>query len=307
MKTATLGILLSASMVSAACFGGGGSGGGAALGPQDVERVRADARVVRARGIFERADTLLVPGAYVEGSVTAGGRTVKETQSYRGTCQGTRCSLNGETISLEDLTAGDLASPTGAALTRAEIGKRAGFDTLALEGRSQIAEKLREGSTAGTGFATSYGAWGAHGFAAVEIATGSYTEAIRGIPLEGSIRGVVAYVFGDRNPTNPAGQGSATWRGVAEAASTRTFERREGVSTLTIADLSQPRVSVGIDIGGFDISADGWADMALTNGRFASTAEGAYMAGDFHGPNHEEAYGVFDTGAYVGAFGAKRQ
>ena len=31
------------------------------------------------------------------------------------------------------------------------------------------------------------------------------------------------------------------------------------------------------------------------------------MAGNFHGSAHEEAYGVFDTGAYVGAFGAMRQ
>lgn len=28
--------------------------------------------------------------------------------------------------------------------------------------------------------------------------------------------------------------------------------------------------------------------------------------GRFHGPGHGEAFGTFDTGAYVGAFGAKR-
>ena len=31
-----------------------------------------------------------------------------------------------------------------------------------------------------------------------------------------------------------------------------------------------------------------------------------YPEGNFHGQDHEETYGVFDTGAYIGAFGAKR-
>ena len=39
----------------------------------------------------------------------------------------------------------------------------------------------------------------------------------------------------------------------------------------------------------------------------AGTAGSDYLTGNFHGPDHEEAYGVFDTGAYVGAFGAKRE
>ena len=152
-----------------------------------------------------------------------------------------------------------------------------------------------------------YGIWGEHGFAAVEIASGSCSEDISDFPLEGTIRGVVAYAFGDRNPTNPGSTGSATWSGPAEAASTRTFERREGLSTLAIPDLTQPRLSVGIDIEGFDISAPGWDDMPVTDGHFASEVGGARMEGNFHGPDHGEAYGVFDTGAYVGAFGATRQ
>ena len=50
------------------------------------------------------------------------------------------------------------------------------------------------------------------------------------------------------------------------------------------------------------------ADAPLVDGRFTSgdVDTGDYLAGDFHGPNHEEAYGVFDTGNYVGALGAKR-
>ena len=33
---------------------------------------------------------------------------------------------------------------------------------------------------------------------------------------------------------------------------------------------------------------------------------GAVSEGNFYGPAHSEAYGVFDTGDYTGAFGAKR-
>ena len=77
---------------------------------------------------------------------------------------------------------------------------------------------------------------------------------------------------------------------------------------MTIADLSRPRVGVAIDVPGHDIGAPGWADMPLTDGRFtAGTAGSDYLAGNFHGPNHEEAWDVFDTSGYVGAFGAKRE
>ena len=46
----------------------------------------------------------------------------------------------------------------------------------------------------------------------------------------------------------------------------------------------------------------------LHNGRFETGAAGVdRLIGNFHGPRHEEAYGAFDTGAYVGAFGALRE
>ena len=106
---------------------------------------------------------------------------------------------------------------------------------------------------------------------------------------------------------NPAGLGTATWTGIAEAASTRTFQWRPGTASITIADLSHPRVSVDIDVPGYAIDAPAWADIPLASGRFAiGTAGSDYLEGNFHGANHGETYGVFDTGAYIGAFGAKR-
>ena len=66
-------------------------------------------------------------------------------------------------------------------------------------------------------------------------------------------------------------------------------------------------VAIDIDLGGVDRPLQ-WEDMPLANGGFAQGAAGGYrIDGRFHGDGHEKAWGVFDTGAYVGASGAKRQ
>ena len=66
-------------------------------------------------------------------------------------------------------------------------------------------------------------------------------------------------------------------------------------------------MGVEIDVPGFAIDSPAWSDMPLANGRYAvGTAGLDYLAGDFHGPDHEETYGVFDTGAHMGVFGAMR-
>ena len=76
---------------------------------------------------------------------------------------------------------------------------------------------------------------------------------------------------------------------------------------MTIADLSRPRVGVAIDIPGHAVGAPGWSDMPLENGGFSSGTAGTdWIGGHFHGPRHEEAWGVFDTADHVGAFGARR-
>ena len=75
----------------------------------------------------------------------------------------------------------------------------------------------------------------------------------------------------------------------------------------TMAALSHPRVGVAVDMPGHAIGAPGWSDMALANGRIKTgTAGAAWLARNFHGPGHEGAWGAFDAGGYVGAFGAKR-
>lgn len=96
---------------------------------------------------------------------------------------------------------------------------------------------------------------------------------------------------------------------MAEAVATGAFERLMGTATVSIADLSRPRVGVAIDVPGHDIGAPGWADMALRAGRFGSGTPGSgdWLTGDFHGPSHEEVWGVFDITDYIGAFGANKQ
>ena len=82
-----------------------------------------------------------------------------------------------------------------------------------------------------------------------------------------------------------------------------------GTAELRIAGLTRPRVDSDIDLddGGAGIALR-WTGMEPVDGGFAKgTAGSNRIEGRFHGPDHEEAWGTFDTGAYVGAFGAKRE
>ena len=300
---------LAGALFLAGCLGLAGGGGGDKLSTEDIERVRTDPRIVGLTGIFERADTLLIPGVHLEVSSTIRGRSRSEEFAFRGQCSGTECDVRDRgtrlPITLDDLMIDDLVRRTEVSLTKAELGKRDGFDTLVVEGRDQISERIRDDVITAAGSATSYGAWGKHGFAAVELVAGSLEQSL----ISGRMNSVLAYVIGRRNATNPGGVGGARWQGPVEAASTRTFLRYEGKATLTIPDLDKPRIGAAIEVAGNDISEPGWKDMPLAQGRFRSgtAGQGDYLEGNLHGPKHEEAYGVFDTGAYVGAFAARRR
>ena len=115
---------------------------------------------------------------------------------------------------------------------------------------------------------------------------------------------------GRRRPAGPASS-SRSSRFVARFSRVRRAAARSLVLTapaLVLADLSRPRVEVAIDVPGHGIGAPGWADMPLSNGGFSSGTAGTdYLGGNFHGAGHEEAWGVFETANYLGAFGAKRE
>ena len=189
----------------------------------------------------------------------------------------------------------------------ASLGTRGGFDTVTAGGSFEITQTQSGLSFTVSPEVTSYGFWGEHGFAALALSAGALAAEIDGTAFAGDFSLAQAYVAGAATGTDPTGTGSATWTGIAEASPTGAFERLMGTATLTIADLSRPRVGVAIVVPGHTIGAPGWADMALGNGGFSSGTAGAdRLSGNFHGPAHEEAYGVFDTADYIGAFGAKR-
>ena len=167
-----------------------------------------------------------------------------------------------------------------------------------------------------------YGLWGEHGFASVYILAGPFSGTLTHPCAEpagagctaparekftGPLRMAGSRAFGDTAGTNPLGIGGAAWRGIAEAASPHTFERYQGTAVFSIPDLADPRLNAAIAIDGHPIGSPAWASIPLENGSYEIGAQGHdFLSGDFYGPAHAETYGVFDTGAYVGAFGAKR-
>ena len=302
-KTATTAALLALTLALGACSGGGSSAGGGAGTPPGLTD-SDDPRVARLGALLERADALLMTGLHASWSLAGDGETITDSYAEGVTCTGARCVAADGTAT----TARDLLDPVSdLAMGEASLGARGGFDTVTATGTIEVTETLPELTLTASPEVTSYGFWGAHGFAALALGTGSLAATIEGASFSGDFAVAQAWAAGDAAGTNPAGTGSATWRGIAEASPTGAFERLTGTATVTIADLSQPRVGVAINVPGHAVGAPGWADMPLADGSFtAGTAGTDYLRGDFHGPAHEEAWGVFDTSGYIGAFGAKR-
>ena len=311
MRSGTLAtvVLAAGTLALAAC---GGSSDRATLTVDEIERVLSDPAMTRLEGILDRSDTLLVPSIHYYSSLSAEGVTIDDRMVEEFSCTGASCAGDdGTAQSVRDLLnpSDQIRNPPDE-IRPAEfaIDSRGGFDTMTLGGLFEVPEDIEEVTFTAAPSAFKYSFWGEHGFGGVDVADGSFSGSIEGTPLAGDFGSASAYAGGDAAGTDPTGIGSATWRGIAEAASTSDFERHQGTATVTIADLSRPRVGVDIEISGQDLGAPAWADMPLVDGRFTSgdVDTGDYLAGDFHGPNHEETYGVFDTGSYVGAFGAKR-
>ena len=292
-----------------ACSGGsatGPAGPPPELGEEELAALRSDPRVVRMGGILERSDALLFTGLHARYALTGGGETVRGTLTETMDCAGGRCTgSGGTTIALADLTA---PSDVDVGLSEAALGSRGGFDTVATRGRFEVTERVPGVTMTATPSIRSWGFWGEHGFAALELGSSPLTGEADGTAVSGDFSLARAYAAGAVSGTNPAGPGGATWTGIAEASPVGRYERLMGTTTVTVADLSRPRVGVAIDVPGHDIGAPGWADMPLANGSFASGTAGTdYLGGNFHGPNHEEAWGVFDTADYLGAFGTRRR
>ena len=298
-------VLLIASML-AAC--GGGGGGGTVSPRPEVEVDRSDPRLMRLEQIIRQADTILVPGVHIDYSVSQPAQ-VSDRQFQPMSCSGTTCTADdGTTITEQDFL-GPVLDVDPSELT---ITARHGFDTAALEATLNPSDfegflPFLGATISSLPSVTSYGFWGDYGFAGVSIADGPMAGQYLGVSFNGEFKTATSVAGGAATGTNPGGVGAATWSGVAEAASTQTFERHQGTATLTIADLSAPSISVSIDVPEYAINAPGWSAIPLDAGTFSTGFVGSdYLEGNFYGPEHDEAYGVFDTGSYVGAFGGKR-
>lgn len=303
LSTTVFALLVAATLALAGCGGGGKS---PTLTDAELDRLQSDPRIVRLEGILERADTLLVPSLHLRYTLSAQGNTVSDSLALHWSCSGVRCAAEDDTV----LTVQDLIDPAvdvDIELEAVNLGSRGKFDTLIAKGRFN-ADSISNITITRSPSLNSYGFWGEYGFASVEVGDGPWSGRVEGNRFHGDISIAGSYAVGDVTGTNPTGVGGASWQGIAQAASTRTFQLRQGTAIITIPELSRPRVSVEVDVSGFSIGAPGWTDMPLYSGGFISGTVGRdYLEGNFHGPAHEETYGVFDTGAYIGAFGAKRE
>lgn len=314
-KMLRMAAFAAAALTLAAC-GGGGDGGGAAppatmppaaLSEAEIEGVRSDDRVVRLGGILGEADALLLTSARARYSIEGGGERLVEDLVDAFDCTGARCeAADGTVISVADLTGS--AAELDVRLSEAALGERGGFDAAATRGRFELTEVAEGARVSVAPTVHTYGFWGAHGYAALELGSGPLTGDADGTALTGEFAFARAYAAGAASGSNPGGTGSATWSGIVEASPVGAFERLTGSVTLTIADLARPTsVSVSVDVPGHEIDRPGWANAPLAAGRFSTgTAGSDYLEGSFHGPGGEEAWGVFDTTGYIGAFGAKR-
>ena len=304
-----------------ACGGGGGDS------PDPVDLL-LDPRVIRLGRIIERSDSLITPGLHLkyEYSLSIGNADpIKEEgevfQNVR--CDEADCTIQGEDeggtmVDLQDLDLQDLID-LSVELGSADVslGSRGGFDTITISSDLDVLDSIPASvNTDMYPSATSLGFWGVHGFAGVAIGNGLLSGSVELADLQttarfddGRLYFALAYAMGKATGSNPPPDTEiATWEGIAEAAALRTFERRTGTVTLTIADLASPSISVDIVVDDFSIAEPEWADVTLTSGSFTfGTAGNDYLAGNFYGPAHEEAYGVFDTGSYTGAFGAAKR
>ena len=281
-----------------ALAGCGGGGGGGPTTPPDTDTGTDPMPRPPAE-----AAAALVSGLYFDYALEgAGAAALEEAGSVRLSCPAGGCAAH------------DLRALSG----RDGTGTRDGFATVT--GTSVSGPPLTEAfsgvsaTVSGASF-TRYGFWGRYGWAAVESGRGTLSAEAGGRTWSGTFRAAHGWAAGtDPSGTPPAGTGSAVWRGIAEAARTADFERLPGRAELRIADLSRPLVDVDIDLdiddggGGGGGVALRWTGIEPAGGGFGKGAAGAdRIDGRFHGPDHDEAWGTFDTGAYVGAFGARRE
>ena len=230
-----------------------------------------------------------------------------------GSCVGTRCVLSGGgesvTIHLEDLLipSDETEFTEETELTEIELGHRVGMDTAFVAGRSRLSENLYGESATATLSLQGYAVWGEYGFAAVDTVRGPFSGTIQGGSLHRRREQHQLVRLRTPHRIQPVGLRVGDLEGRGRGGLHPELPAAGGTATITMADLSVPWVAVDVTIDGYPIGSPAWDRISLYNGRFATGSKGRdRLVGDFYGPAHEEGYGAFDTGAYVGAFGTRR-
>ncbi len=228
-------------------------------------------------------------------------------------CTGTSCTTSG-TVDIS-LVMGDRALSSSRTDYRVLSHSQESVDGLSAYRIQYVRKTPYDDDDGGLSVSTTptawaYGVWGDQGYALVQVANGNFRAVRKSdkVSLSGTAAAIVPS-FRGRNMANsaPGGTGSATWKGPAEAVAIATFTRHRGTATLTIADLSNPKLSASVVVKGEEIGSSAWNSMDVSGGGFDVGTNGDDRLVGAFGTGHGEIWGIFDTNAYIGVFGAKRK
>ena len=253
----------------------------------------------RARGVFERSDSLLYSAWFVESNFPG-----LPFYTIIPVCSGPVCTITNETTGSSDaIDKFDLSGDFG---ERRPILTRNGITTI-----EAFNEQLSEYPAFGD--FRSYGSWLSHSAFAVETFSAEF-ELENGFELILNVK--AALVGGERTGDRPAG--TATWRGVmvgtthagpvkgdilqGDAALTFTTagggSMQAAFTDIVNLDRKEPHATPGVSFADVPVSGDG---------TFRKGALGHRIHGTLYGPGHAEAAGIFEHSDIVGAFGAVRE
>ena len=229
--------------------------------------------------------TVPVPGTvvFIDALVVAQGQLFRPPSS----CSASACTVifQGEraTIDLIDI------DPNAPGVTVTDRQTRNGVQT----GRATAGDKLN---------IDTFGVWGTYN---------------TGTPLRGSttLQGMdVQFAFpvslGMVSGSNPV-SGSATWTGAM--AGVKIGSSSLGAEVTGDAEMTADLAAASLDLAFTNIIADTsgvlsndirWQGVSMQNGSFNGSGG---LQGNFYGPNHEEAGGVFERDGIAGAFSLARQ
>lgn len=260
----------------------------------DIPTSRTSAQISKiAADISTEADTLMVTDLALS---TATGFTEHTTTCSAGGCTASGV-ISGENSVIElGITAPTFGNHPGFSYSAQPVMTKGGVETVQAVSRSLAEGTQRTHVT--------YAGW-----------------------LDGSIFGIsdlrfeedgeeimrygAGFSAGNDSGTNPAGTGSATWNGLMIGGTKQADHVIQGDATIDIDDLASPDVDIIFSNvrnlnTGLNIADMIWTDLAVTNGRFNSTANGE-IEGTFYGTTHQEVGGIFNRAEIIGGFGAVRQ